>query len=109
MSVELEEVSGFLAQHEPFSHLPEDELAALPAQMGMTYVRRGTTVVGLGEPNDTRHIIRSGAIDIVAEDGLLLDRRDAGKNFGYSTLVGDRESQYTMTAVEDCVLLLLPR
>lgn len=109
MSVELEEVSGFLAQHEPFSHLPEDELAALPAQMGITYVRRGTTVVGLGEPNDTLHIIRSGAIDIVAEDGLLLDRRDAGKNFGYSTLVGDRESQYTMTAVEDCVLLLLPR
>ncbi|OFP33391.1 DUF294 nucleotidyltransferase-like domain-containing protein [Corynebacterium sp. HMSC071B10] len=109
MSVELEEVSGFLAEHEPFSHLPEEELAALPAQMGITYVRRGTTVVGLGEPNDTLHIIRSGAIDIVAEDGLLLDRRDAGKNFGYSTLVGERESQYTMTAVEDCVLLLLPR
>lgn len=109
MSVELEELSGFLAQHEPFSHLPAEELSALPAQMRLTYVRRGTTVVGLGEANDTLHIIRSGAVDIIAADGLLLDRRDAGKNFGYSTLVGARESQYTMTAVEDCVLLLLPR
>ena len=109
MSVELEEVRGFLAQHEPFSHLPDEVLATLPAQMGITYVRRGTTVVAPGQPNDTLHIIRSGAVDIIAEDGLLLDRRDAGKNFGYSTLVGARESQYSMATVEDSVLLLLPR
>ena len=47
MSVELDEVYGFLAQHEPFSTLPEDTLRALPAQMGITYVRRGQTVVAV--------------------------------------------------------------
>ena len=109
MSVELEEVAGFLGQHEPFSHLPEEVLAGLPAQMTVTYVRRGETIVAPGQINDALHIIRSGAVDIVSGDGVLLDRRDAGKNFGYSTLLGARESQYGMVAVEDSLLLLLPR
>ena len=49
MSVELEEVAGFLGQHEPFSHLPEEVLAGLPAQMTVTYVRRGETIVAPGQ------------------------------------------------------------
>mgnify|MGYP002715911432 CR=1 FL=1 len=40
---------------------------------------------------------------------MLLDRREAGLNFGYSTLVGEPESRYLMVAVEDSVLLMLPR
>ncbi|WJY97426.1 DUF294 nucleotidyltransferase-like domain-containing protein [Corynebacterium fournieri] len=109
MSVELEEVSGFLAQHEPFSTLPEETLRALPARMGITYVRRGDTVIEVGQPNDTLYVIRSGAVDIVSDGGMLLDRREAGLNFGYSTLVGERESAYLMQAVEDSILLMLPR
>ena len=109
MSVELDEVYRFLAVSEPFSHLPEETLRALPATMGITYVRRGETVFAPGDVNDTLYIIRSGAIDVVGEDNMLLDRREAGLNFGYSTLVGEPESQYLMQAVEDSVLLLLPR
>ena len=109
MSVELDEVYRFLAASEPFSHLPEETLRALPAAMGITYVRRGETVFAPGDVNDTLYIIRSGAIDVVGEDNMLLDRREAGLNFGYSTLVGEPESQYLMQAVEDSVLLMLPR
>ncbi len=109
MSVELDEVLGFLNQHEPFASLPEETLRGLPARMGITYVRRGDVVVNYGEVNDTLYIIRSGAIDIVSEENLLLDRREAGLNFGYSTLVGEPESRYMMQAVEDSVLLMLPR
>ena len=88
MSVELDEVYRFLAASEPFSHLPEETLRTLPAAMGITYVRRGETVFAPGDVNDTLYIIRSGAIDVVGEDNMLLDRREAGLNFGYSTLVG---------------------
>lgn len=109
MSVELDEVYRFIAQHEPFSHLPAATLAQLPAQMAITYVRRGEHVVAPGQRNDTLYIIRSGAIDIVSDDDLLLDRREAGLNFGYSTLVGEPESRYLMQAVEDSVLFMLPR
>lgn len=109
MTVELDEVRGFLADHEPFAYLPEATLDALPGQMGIIYVRRGDEIVPLGSVNNTLYVIRSGAVDIVSEDGLLLDRRDAGRNFGYSTLVGDPESLYRMVAVEDSLLLTIPR
>lgn len=109
MTVELDEVRAFLADHEPFAHLPADTLSRLPQQMSITYVRRGETVINYGDVNDTLYIIRSGAVDVVGPDNMLLDRRDAGRNFGYSTLVDDPRSRYLMAAVEDSVLYMLPR
>lgn len=109
MSIELDEVRGFLAAHEPFSHLPDADLDALPARMTMRYIRRGTTIVAAGDPNDTLHVIRTGAVDVLSADGTLVDRRDAGATFAYSTLVGERDSHYTMVAVEDSLILELPR
>lgn len=109
MSVELDEVSGFLAQHEPFSRLPAAALAQVTAAMAMEYVRRGSRIVTLGERNDRLHVIRTGAVDVIGEEGILLDRREAGRTFGYSTLVGEPESRYSMVAVEDTLLLVLSR
>lgn len=112
MSVEVEEVTGFLAEHEPFSQLPSDALTAISASMTMRYIRRGTTVVEAGQRNDTLHVIRSGAMDVLDSEGGLLDRREPGLSFGYSTLVADpgvAESRYTTVAVEDSLILELPR
>ncbi|WP_291314715.1 DUF294 nucleotidyltransferase-like domain-containing protein [Corynebacterium sp. UBA2622] len=109
MKVELEEIGSFLSGQEPFAHLPAETLRALPGQMGITYVRRGRRIIGAGTENNNLYIIRSGAVDVMDGEGILLDRRDAGRNFGYSTLVDDPVSRYTMEAVEDCVLLILPR
>ncbi|HIW90371.1 MAG TPA: CBS domain-containing protein [Candidatus Corynebacterium avicola] len=136
MSVELDEVRRFLAEQEPYSHLPEEELDALPSQMQIVYVRRGDTVITAGHPNDTLYIIRSGAVDVLDDKNVLLDRRETGRSFGYSTVLstdqythhlgdgshggGDaggaggrrggvaESSLYTMTAVEDSLLLTMP-
>lgn len=109
MSVELDEVTSFLAQHEPFSHLPEEELATLPSNLSIVYLRRGDTPVHRGETNEFLHIIRAGAVDVIGEDGVLLDRREAGLTFGYSTLQGEPTSAYDMVAVEDSLVFTLPQ
>ncbi|HIW96616.1 MAG TPA: CBS domain-containing protein [Candidatus Corynebacterium gallistercoris] len=109
MSVELEEIRGFLAEHDPFAHLPQELLDQLPGQMTMHYVRRGQRIINAGDPNDYLWVIRSGAVDVLDDQGILLDRRETGRSFGYSTLVGENKSNYTMIAVEDCLLLTLPR
>lgn len=109
MTVELDEVRGFLAQHEPFSHLPEEALRELPGHMKIIYVRRGETIIDYGQVNDNLYIIRSGAVDVLAEGDALIDRRESGRNFGYSTLVDEPASHYAMIAVEDSILLVLPR
>ena len=57
MTVELDEVRGFLAQHEPFSHLPDEALSALPRQMQIIYVRRGEVIVARGQVNDNLYIL----------------------------------------------------
>jgi CBS domain-containing protein len=120
MSVELDEIRRFLAEQEPFAHLPEADLDALPAKMTMTYVRRGDTVITSGNDNDHLFIVRSGAVDVTDDSGVLLDRRGTGDSFGYSAMLpgvgGDYlaapdthgPSYYTMVAVEDSLLLTLP-
>ena len=107
MSVEIDEVTSFLAQNEPFSHLPEEELNALSSQLSMIYLRRGDIPIKLGQENANLHIIRTGAIDVLGEDGMLLDRRESGLTFGYSTLQGEPHSAYEMVAVEDSLVFTL--
>lgn len=113
MSVELDEVRRFLAEQEPFAHLPEAELSALPSKMTMIYVRRGDTVISAGSDNDRLFLVRSGAVDVSDDTGVLLDRRGVGDSFGYSTMLTGRDtdthglSRYTTVAVEDSLLLTL--
>lgn len=109
MSVELEEIRDFLADNEPFVRLPDEALDELPGKMTISYARRGENILHIGHVNDHLHVIRSGAIDVVGEDGVLLDRRDAGRSFGYSTLLGEERSRYDMIAVEDSLVLALSR
>lgn len=109
MSLELEEMTSFVAAVDPFSHLPAAELPGIVASMTMRYARRGDTIVARGNANDELFIIRSGAVDIVDEEGTLLDRRDAGRCFGYSTLMGENRARYDMIAVEDSLLMVLNR
>lgn len=109
MKVELEEVQDFIASWEPFSHLPEDDIAAYVRQMEMIYVRAGEEIIHAGKDNSFLYIIRSGAVDVLSAEGALLDRREAGRAFGYSTLDDASPSAFTMVAVEDSLLLLLAR
>lgn len=109
MSIELDEVREFLAASAPYAQLPEDVLDRLPAQMTMKYFRRGDTIIAADDTNDFTYVIRSGAVDVLDSEGVLLDRRDAGRSFGYSTLMGDETCRYTMVAVEDTLALLVPR
>lgn len=109
MTVELDEVRDFLSSATPFSNLPDQVLRDIPQAMEMSYVRRGEEIIGVGSPNDYCYVIRKGAVDVLDDEGTLLDRREAGRSFGYSTIMGDNSSKYTMIAVEDTLLLHIPR
>lgn len=109
MTVELEEIQRFLSSYTPFTELDSATLESLPGRMDIIYARRGDVIFSAGEKNHHLHVIRSGAIDVLDADGVLLDRREAGRAFGYSTLPDESDSIYTMVAVEDSLLLRLPR
>ena len=108
MSVELDEIREFLRQTPPFSELPEEELKALPGRLTMRYARRGQEIISAGRTSDALFIVRSGLVDVFDASGTLLDRRDDGATMGYSTMLSHEPSLYTMTAVEDSLLLAVP-
>lgn len=107
MTVELDEIREFLRHTSPFSQLPEEELATLPGRLTMRYARRGQKILSAGRNNGRAHLVRSGLVDVFDASGTLLDRRDEGDWLGYSTLMSHEPSLYTMTAVEDTLLLAM--
>src|SRR5699024_12447563 len=109
VSVEVEEIRSFLATLEACARLPTSALNAVAAGTQIGYARKGEVLIRHGEVNDELGVIRSGAVDVIDEDGILLDRRDTGQTFGYSTLVAEPESHYQMEAVEDSLIIYISR
>lgn len=109
MTVELAEIADFLSHTRPFSDLTDEERATIPPLLTLRYARRGTEIIRAGADNNSCFIIRSGMVDLFDPAGTLLDRRDVGDHFGYSTLLSSDPSLYTMTAVEDCVFLVISK
>ena len=108
MDVELVEVRDFLARCAPFEDLPASVLDRLPARLTQRYHRRGSVIVDVGQSNSILHIIRSGAVEICDRDGNLVDTRDVGDCFGYSSLAHCGPVRYRMEAAADTLLLEMP-
>ncbi|ROR53922.1 CBS domain-containing protein [Luteococcus japonicus] len=107
MDVELAEVRAFLAAHEPFASLPASVLGQLPSRLQIRYHRRGTQLLTAGQPNNVLYIVRSGAVDIVDAAGALVERTEVGGSFGASSLLSRSGSLYTITTIEDTLLLVM--
>lgn len=109
MSVEMQEVRDFLAQHAPFDLLPTEVLEGVPRRCTLRYARRGTVVLDAGEEGAGLYVVRSGSIDVVDETGALIERVGPGGAFGMTSLLDDRPTRHRCTAVEDTLLILLDR
>ena len=108
MDTELVEIRDFLAQHAPFDALPQPVLDRLVSRLEVRYVRRGTLILGVGQPTDVMYVLRSGAVDIRDRDGDLVERSESGTSFGMSALLQGTTSSYEFTAIEDSLVLAVP-
>ncbi|MCE1178219.1 MAG: DUF294 nucleotidyltransferase-like domain-containing protein [Micrococcales bacterium] len=107
METELREVRDFLAAHAPFEGLPGRALDRLPAQLTMRYFRRGSTLISVGEANDTVYVLRSGAVDITDASGVLVERSAEGTTVGTSNILRGGRSQHDVRAIEDTLALAM--
>lgn len=108
MDIELIEIREFLAAHHPFDQLPDAELDKLPSALELSYVRRNTVIFSPETENTSLYIIRSGAVEVSDENGVLLSRRGEGETFGARSLMRGR-TRYNVKAIEDTLLYKLPR
>src|SRR5699024_11282657 len=66
-------------------------------------------IVEAGAENHRLRLVRSGAVEVCDPDGALLDTRDVGDCFGYSTLTHSGPSRYLILAAEDTLVLAMTR
>lgn len=108
MVAELLEVQEFLVAHAPFEALPQRVLATLPARLSTRYYRRDSEIVAAGAHNDEMFVLRSGAVEVRDVHGGLVDRYDTGRCFGWAALLSDGIAPFTLTALEDSLVLVMP-
>ena len=76
--------------------------------MTVQYFRRGTRLIEKGRDNHHLFVLRSGAADVHDPQGTLVDRGGEGACFGSITLTEGNPSTFEVTALEDCLALVLP-
>ena len=108
MDVELLEIRDFLAAHHPFDQLPDGSLSKLVGTIEIRYFKRENTVLEPEQAIDHLHILRSGAVEVTGAEGELLARLGEGDLFGYRALLEGRKVSNRVTALEDCLVYLLP-
>lgn len=107
LEVELAEVREFLAEHAPFSALSLEDLTWLVGRLTVRYFRRGSAIMAPGQDNNSLYAVRSGAVEIRDRAGVLVDRGSDGMCFGATTLLGGNPSQFSATAIEDSLTLVM--
>ncbi|MEO7421300.1 MAG: DUF294 nucleotidyltransferase-like domain-containing protein [Ornithinibacter sp.] len=109
VDVELAEIRDFLVLHEPFDTLRTAELDRLTPDLTLRYHRRGSVLISRGEVVNHLVMLRSGAAEVRDENGALVDRGAAGATFGAVSLTTGGPSPFGVTAIEDCLVILVPR
>ena len=106
-------VVKFMKQASPFARLDPDALGDLAAKLRPLSVEPGTAVVRQGEEGDCCYLLRSGAMEVVAEtrEGALrnLAKLEAGAVFGEIGLLVGALRNATVRATEPSELLVLSR
>ena len=101
---ELAEITQFLAAREPWSLLNHAQIESFAKRAVGQYVRRGDVILSAGQAPLAMFVVRSGAIEIVDANGVLIDHDEQGDCFGQSSILEERPSRFTFTAIEDSLL-----
>ncbi|GAB6044213.1 putative nucleotidyltransferase substrate binding domain-containing protein [Endothiovibrio diazotrophicus] len=108
MEAELIEIREFLADHPPFSLLPEEALAELPKRLAVRYLRRGTPFPPEDEAEGALYLLRSGAVELRDGQGELMEKIGEGELYAARCLDHSSEALFQGRVVEDSLFYLLP-
>lgn len=106
------DIEEFKLQFPAFRDFPAGELRTLFDALEMDAVAEGIEIVSPRQPNDSLALIWSGRLRVLLEAGsqsFVLGYHEAGSWVGELGLIDPAPAIAEVTAVEDTVLLRLPR
>ncbi len=92
-----------------FSDLEEGHLATLASAARPVLVPAGERVFSAGDPGDALYLVRSGRIEVVAEDGAIMRELSHGNVLGELALLTGSARSATARARRDSELLRIGR
>jgi CBS domain-containing protein len=108
MEIELVEIRDFLAQRHPFETLTEERLNLLPKMLEIRYLRRNREFPPKDAGRNYLYILRSGAVDLLDDQGHLIEKLDEGALYTVPCQLVDVGRATRGVATEDTLLYLLP-
>ncbi len=105
----MQDIAEFLRRHPPFDSLDEDTLERVAASAEIEFHAARTTIID--DPGATAglaNVVRSGAVELVVEDGRLLDLIVEGELFGFVSLVSEGPLGFIARAAEDTLVYRIP-
>lgn len=108
MEVEQLEIRDYLATCPPLTELPLDCLNEVTMGLEIEYARRDSEVLKIGERNDRVLLIRSGAVEVLLENGQLYGRFSEGDWVGYRSVIRGGPVSMAVKAIEDTLFYSVP-
>lgn len=105
----LDERAKVLARIRFLAGLPAPALLAIASHLEEHPVAADTTVITVGEPGDRFYLVRSGRLQVIAEDGTVKGTIIPGEGFGELALLDRRPRGATVRTLEPTVLWSLDR
>ncbi len=103
-------ICEFLKDFPLFADLTPTTLAEIADQMRVHEANPGETVIRQGDPGELFYLIRSGAVDVLIDDGKRQNKvaqLKAGQYFGEAALITDEPRNATIVAAERSVFYAL--
>ncbi|MEM6817479.1 MAG: DUF294 nucleotidyltransferase-like domain-containing protein [Pseudomonadota bacterium] len=105
---ELPDILSFLEDLPGFELLDGEGRAIAARSLKVSYARKGKRILKAGGENSTVYVVRSGAVDLLTENGELQMRLGEGECFGFPAVMEQREVRRDAVPIEDALLYELP-
>ena len=103
-------ICAFLRQFPLFADLQTSTLTEVADKMQVEVAQPGDTVIRQGDPGELFYLIRSGAVDVLIDDGVeqkTVAELMEGQYFGEAALLRDEPRNATIVARSKCVFYTL--
>lgn len=108
MQPDFAELKRFLQECPPFDQLDDEQLSSATRQMLGFYLTEHTVDQLFAQHSPALYIVRSGAFDLLAPDGHVIERLEQHDLFGYPSLLSGRAVINSLKLVEDGIIYVLP-
>lgn len=108
MEIEQLEIRDYLAQCPPLNRLDDATLDRIVGSLEISYARKGTAVLVTGNENHHLYLVRTGAVEVLDEKGLLNAQLSDGDWFGYRSVLRGGKISLSINALEDSLFYLIP-